>query len=136
MHHIALHLADGLDVRCHCRVRLVRHEQNHREAITETGDIHTGKTLLLTPPVPRSLQLLDAGKIHLTASDFQVHRWRYSRPALLHPERCFVAQAGAGQDAGSLVFTGDAFGEARVEGAALSGKAAAAALLKLQEHGM
>ncbi len=53
----------------------------------------------------------------------QLHRWRYARPVVLHPEACLVA-AGLPP----LVFAGDAFGRPAVEGAALSGAAAAAAL--------
>jgi hypothetical protein len=51
-------------------------------------------------------------------------RWRYALPTLLHPERTLLA-AGVPP----LAFAGDAFREARVEGAALSGLAAAQALL-------
>ena len=43
----------------------------------------------------------------------QVQRWRYARPALLHPQRCLVA-AGVP----TLICAGDAFGGAKVEGAA------------------
>ena len=51
--------------------------------------------------------------------------WRYARPIVLHPERCLALDAGWGP----LVFAGDAFGEARIEGAARSGWAAAEAVL-------
>ncbi len=54
----------------------------------------------------------------------QVQRWRYARPTVVHPDPCLVA-AGVPP----LVFAGDAFGGAKVEGAALSGLAAAATLL-------
>jgi predicted NAD/FAD-dependent oxidoreductase len=50
-------------------------------------------------------------------------RWRYALPTVLHPERFLMAT-----DIAPLVFAGDAFGEARVEGATLSGLAAGAAL--------
>ncbi len=53
----------------------------------------------------------------------QVQRWRYARPSSSHPEPFLMATGVA-----PLVFCGDAFGEARVEGAAVSGRAAAAAL--------
>jgi predicted NAD/FAD-dependent oxidoreductase len=55
----------------------------------------------------------------------QVKRWRYSQPSTLVAERALVADAGEGA---RVVFAGDAFGGPRVEGAALSGLAAAAAL--------
>jgi len=57
------------------------------------------------------------------AGGTQVQRWRYARPITVHSERCLVAQ---GQP--RLVFAGDAFGGAKVEGAVLSGTAAAAAI--------
>ena len=56
----------------------------------------------------------------------QVQRWRYARPAILHPERCLVADGLP-----PLVFAGDAFGGSKVEGAALSGIAASVAVASL-----
>lgn len=53
----------------------------------------------------------------------QVQRWRYARPVDVHPEPCLVAGGLP-----PLVLCGDAFGEAKVEGAVRSGAAAAAAI--------
>jgi predicted NAD/FAD-dependent oxidoreductase len=53
----------------------------------------------------------------------QLKRWRYSLPTTLHPERSLIAK-----EFPPLAFAGDAFGEARVEGAAHSGMCAAAKL--------
>jgi predicted NAD/FAD-dependent oxidoreductase len=50
-------------------------------------------------------------------------RWPYARPTSLYPSPCLVIDGAA-----PLVFAGDAFGQARVEGAVLSGLAAAAAI--------
>jgi predicted NAD/FAD-dependent oxidoreductase len=54
----------------------------------------------------------------------QIHRWRYSKPVKTHPERCLIVPG-----AWPLIFAGDAFGGPRIEGAALSGLAAAHNLL-------
>ena len=51
-------------------------------------------------------------------------RWRYSWVSQSHPEPCLLAS-----EAPPLLFAGDAFGGAKVEGAALSGLAAADQLL-------
>lgn len=56
----------------------------------------------------------------------QVQRWRYARPSTIHPAPCLVAEGCP-----ALVFAGDAFGSAKVEGAALSGVAAAEAVAAL-----
>ncbi len=58
-------------------------------------------------------------------------RWRYAKPVELHPERCLPVDMAA-----PLVFCGDAFagdssGRPRIEGAALSGLAAARSIIGL-----
>ena len=48
-----------------------------------------------------------------------LHRWKFSEPKTLHPERCvWLPELGLG-------FAGDAFGGPKIEGAALSGLALA-----------
>jgi predicted NAD/FAD-dependent oxidoreductase len=54
----------------------------------------------------------------------QVKRWRFATPQRIWPEPCWVAPQGP-----PLVLAGDAFAGPRVEGAALSGLAAADTLL-------
>lgn len=57
-------------------------------------------------------------------TSFQVHGWRFSQPLTTEPSRCVVAGRSP-----MLVLAGDGFGEGGVQGAALSGMAAAEALL-------
>ncbi len=66
---------------------------------------------------------------HTNIIEAQLKRWRYSVPTTLHPERCLAAGTLP-----PLVFAGDGFGEPRIEGAALSGIAAAAKVLSLLKH--
>lgn len=55
---------------------------------------------------------------------YQLHGWRYSKPKQTDPRPCLVVN-----NMPLLVLAGDAFGGPRIEGAALSGWAAAAAVL-------
>ena len=64
-------------------------------------------------------ELLGAG-----IKTFQVHGWRYSKPMRVDEEPCVLAT-----ESPPLVLAGDAFAGPRVEGAALSGWAAAGAVL-------
>jgi predicted NAD/FAD-dependent oxidoreductase len=66
--------------------------------------------------------LLQAAQDWLGAAvtDFQVHGWRYSKPLAIEKSACLVLN-----DSPPLLLAGDAFGGGRVEGAALSGWAAA-----------
>ena len=66
--------------------------------------------------------LLDAAGLEaaVTPGLVQIQRWRYARPSIEHPER-FLRLS----DMPLFVCAGDAFGGAKVEGAALSGTAAA-----------
>ena len=57
-------------------------------------------------------------------TDFQVHGWKFSQPTNPHPEACVIANNDP-----LLILAGDAFQGPRVEGAACSGWAAAAAIV-------
>jgi renalase len=57
---------------------------------------------------------------------YQIHGWRYSKPVSTDKDRCAVISQHP-----PLIIAGDAFGGPRVEGAALSGWAAAETLLRL-----
>ena len=71
--------------------------------------------------------LLDAAAAWLGAGiqTFQVHGWRYSKPMRVHEQACVIVSPSP-----MLVLAGDAFMGPEVEGAALSGWAAAEAILK------
>ena len=70
--------------------------------------------------------LLRAARRHLGNADVittQLKKWRFATPTTTYPERCWVEASG------TLVLAGDAFAGPRVEGAVLSGLAAAETLL-------
>ena len=71
--------------------------------------------------------LLEAASNWLPApvKSFQVHRWKFSQPQKIYASPCLLINSTP-----PLIFAGDAFGAPRVEGAAMSGIAAAEVLLK------
>jgi predicted NAD/FAD-dependent oxidoreductase len=82
-------------------------------------------------------ELIDRARPWLGAAtivESQVKRWRFATPQKVWPDRCWVAPDPPGRSTSgpstpeALVLAGDAFDGPRVEGAALSGLAAAAAL--------
>ncbi len=212
------HLAHGLSIRTDTKVVSLGQADDHWRVETGSGEIFRAEALLLTPPVPQSLDLLDAGRIPLrpevrarltsiiyqrclavlavlagpsrvpapggfapaagpiawiadnqqkgistepavtihashafslerwdrdrSASgrllleaaqkwlgavvlEFEVHGWRYSKPLRVDEQPCVILSTRP-----PLVLAGDAFAGPRVEGAALSGWAAAEALLE------
>ena len=222
MSSVAKHLAVGLDLLLETPLLALRRTDGGWHAETTTGRTFTAAALLLTPPVPQSLALLDAGgivlapelrtrldsieyerclavmavldgpsripppggltpvdgpiawiadnqlkgisaqpavTIHAThafsvshwdldrhesgrvlldaaaqwldagVKTFQVHGWRYSKPMRVEEEHCVVVSQSP-----PLVLAGDAFAGPRVEGAARSGWAAAAAILKANAY--
>lgn len=214
---IAKYLAQDLKVRLQTQVMDVTREHGRWLAHTDDGVVFEGQALLLTPPLPQSIALLDAGKFELSARErrdlkrieydrclalmvlfagpsrlpspgglrfpggaiawigdnyqkgvspdeyavtihaspaysrrrwdddaeeiaaellerganwlhpemveWQLHRWRYARPTSIYAKPLLLVDGEA-----PLALAGDAFGGPRVEGAALSGDAAAAAL--------
>jgi renalase len=92
--------------------------------------IHAGPQFSATyydAPEPEVSHLLLAslqpwlGAANVLAS--QLHRWRYSKPIQLYPDACLYVSSPP-----PLALAGDAFAGPRVEGAVLSGLAAAEAL--------
>ena len=219
MRMIAKHLAHNLDVRSQIEVTAISIEKGIWKVLVASGNVFTGKVLILTPPVPQSLALLNAGNVPLEKSvqgelsrftynpciavmamlagpsripspggiwlsgepvawvadntqkgicaeagagssitlhagpdfsrahwdhatrtagfllqkaapwlgarvkHFQTHRWRFSQPTHIHDDLVLSVHRPA-----PLILAGDAFGGPRVEGATLSGLAAAACL--------
>lgn len=58
----------------------------------------------------------------------EIKRWRYARPTATYPQPCLSIQPS---ERTRVVFAGDAFGEAKVEGAFLSGLAAAQSVIEI-----
>jgi hypothetical protein len=214
---VAKHLARGLEIVLDTRIAAVRASRHRWNVETTTGDVYPARAVVLTPPVPQSLAILQAGAvalqpdtrtrlegiayerclavmavlagasrlappgglapddgpvawiadnqvkgisaepavtIHAThafsqehwerdrqdsgrrlidaATDwlgtevrtFQVHGWLYSKPLQVDERLCTIVS-----QVPPLVLAGDAFAGPRVEGAALSGWAAAGAVL-------
>ena len=96
----------------------------------EAGEVEITASLLSfagerlgSDPAPRTVQTSISRVVETS-----LIRWRYAWVTQPHPEPCLVASVEP-----SLVFAGDAFGEAKVEGATLSGLAAADHLLGRSE---
>lgn len=66
---LAKRLATGIDVRQKVQVVSVKSIEDGWEVRDEVGSRSRAKALLLTPPVPLSLELLSAGNVRLVESD-------------------------------------------------------------------
>ena len=66
---VAKHLAANLTIHTQTRLTHVRVAGEGWEVKAEDGRLFTTRALILTPPVPQSLTLLDAGSVSLTAAD-------------------------------------------------------------------
>ncbi len=97
-----------------------------REAITIHAQASFSRENWELPDEEIASKLLTAASEWVTAtnSNVHIHRWRYARPAILYPAPCLILGEPL-----PIAFAGDAFGAPRVEGAALSGIAAASAIL-------
>lgn len=69
MNALAQHLATGLDARTKVKLVSVRAIPGGWQVEDESGSTQRAKALLLTPPVPQSLALIDDGDIQLNAGD-------------------------------------------------------------------
>jgi renalase len=106
---------------------------NHRKGISPdafTVTLHAGPEFTRAhwdaPHDVIAQRLLQAANdwLRVPVRRWHVHRWRYSQPVVTHPDACLFTTQPA-----PLAFAGDAFGSARLEGAFLSGRAAAHLLL-------
>ncbi len=71
MNALAQHLAAGLDARVNVQVTTVSPEDAGWRVQDEANQVYRCKGLVMTPPVPQTLALLDAGATPLTAEDRQ-----------------------------------------------------------------
>lgn len=69
MNRLAKHLAEDLEVKLEVRLVAVSPTVEGWQAEDEQGQRYQSRALLLTPPVPQSLQLLTAGQTPLTSQD-------------------------------------------------------------------
>ncbi len=72
MNALAQHLAQGLDVRLETQVAALAPKANGWQIADQAGQTFTGRGLLLTPPVPQSLALLEGSGIVLADRDREV----------------------------------------------------------------
>jgi len=80
MNGLAAHLAKGLDVRCGVQVTRVDRSDGRWTVTARDGAVARGGALVLTPPVPQALALLDAGGIALPAGvDARLRGMDYER---------------------------------------------------------
>lgn len=68
---LAKRLADGLDVRVSTRVKSLEVTASGWQARDENDALYIADGVLLTPPVPQSLEILQASAVELTAPDQQ-----------------------------------------------------------------
>jgi renalase len=77
---IAQHLARSTAVILEQRLVALRCHQSHWIAVLEGGETLLASAVVLTPPVPQSLALLDAGEVHLpSATRTRLERIEYER---------------------------------------------------------
>lgn len=74
MNALAQHLADqltaaGVTIHTDRRISAVTQTQAGWSAVDEAGNTYVADVLILTPPVPQSLALIDAGQVSLAAED-------------------------------------------------------------------
>lgn len=69
MNKLAKHLATDLDVTVGRRIESIAVDGQNWTLSDGEGEVYTGRALIMTPPVPQSLTLLDASTIQLAEND-------------------------------------------------------------------
>ncbi len=80
------HLARGLEVSLEKQIVMLRREADRWRAETNTREVFSAAAVVLTPPVPQSLALLDVGGVTLSPET-------RSRLASIEYERCLAVMA-------------------------------------------
>lgn len=70
MNQLAKHLALGVDVTVDRLIQSIRQTAQGWALEDSDGEIHAGRGLIMTPPMPESLALLTGSGIHLHSDDF------------------------------------------------------------------
>lgn len=68
MNQLAKHLAQGLDIVVNRRITSIELD-NIWTIVDGDGDVYTGRALLMTPPMPQSLELLNVSNVQINSSD-------------------------------------------------------------------
>jgi len=108
---VAKYLAEDLDVRTSTKVVKINYDK-HWVVETDTGEEYLGEMLLLTPPVPQSLDLLDASLIILPLDErFALENITYHRSisilALLKKPSSISTPGGMTLEDENLTWLGD-----------------------------
>lgn len=82
----AKHLAKDLTIQMETQVSAIKQANNSYTIETSTGTIYSAAAVLLTPPVPQSLALLETGGIELESA-------MHARLAAIQYERCIAVMA-------------------------------------------
>lgn len=69
MNKLAKHLADGLDVFVNRRISSIQLSNSLWTLVDGDGEVYSGRALVMTPPMPQSLELLNSSAIQLENND-------------------------------------------------------------------
>ena len=69
MNQLAKHLAVGLDIVVDARISSIELDGQTWTLVDANGEVYSGRALLMTPPAPQSLELIEASAIQLNEKD-------------------------------------------------------------------